>query len=146
MFDASVLLLRPLVWWKPTDLGTSESKAMNWMTWSSNMNQRYFLEYELECVGSICHVYGESPVVDLFRLSYWLDCLHLEWLFPYVAVLTRLSPSWMAVSLCTDLLEKALLPDVTFRSFWGQEIVRIKNQILYPFHCPFLEKFRFFFL
>ena len=42
----------------------------------------------------------------------------------------------MAVSLCTDLAKKDLLPGVTFRSFLGQEIAGDKNRA-YPDLVPF---------
>ena len=45
----------------------------------------------------------------------------------------------MVVSLCIDLAEKDLLPDVTFHSFSGQEISGNKNQEfpeLVPFPLP----------
>ena len=66
---------------------------------------------------SIFQVYGDSLVIGN------IDC-HTD--------LT-------VVSLCTDLAEKDLLPDVTFLSFLGQEIARNKNQgfpDLVPFPLP----------
>ena len=80
---------------------------------------------------SIRQVYGDSPVVDHNRLSYCLDCLHLERLF---------------LSLYIGLVKTELLLDVTFHSFLVQEIVGSKSQefpdlVLFPLPVPG-EEFR----
>ena len=120
--DASALLLLPSVWWKSTDLGTFR-RVRPWtgrsdlLTWSEDT---FWIEGESEHVGK--HLSG------LWRQS---SCWPIS-----IVVQNWLSSSWMIVSLCIDLAEKELLPDVTFRSFLEQEITGNKNR-KFPDLVPF---------
>ena len=123
--DAIALLLCPLVSWKSTDLGTF-GKVRPWIgrpDLRTLTKDTSWIEDEMERVG--------KHLSDLWRQpNHWPIS---------IVILTWLSPSWMAVSLCTDLAVKDLLPDVTFHSFSGQEIAGNKTREfpdLVPFPLP----------
>ena len=113
--DVSVLLLHSSTLWKSTDLGyILNNKAMNWKTWCSYTNQRYFLD--LGCIVTWRYACVRSMEI---AQSLAISTVLLTWLSPF-------SPG-----------RKVLLLEIIFRSLLtfgmvGDKNHEFPNAVLFP--------------